>query len=79
MHSKWTKWKHNLTTLHEKAISSSLHKYLSSIKQGDIDELSVHEMIYNDKVDTSQRFGQFFNFCLLIKFYIHEVKNTSTF
>ena len=40
--------------------------------------LFYNERTYNDKVYTSPHlFGQFFNFRIFIKFFIHEVKKTS--
>ena len=42
--------------------------------------LRVNIRTYNDKAYTSPHlFGQFFNFRIFIKFFIHEVKKTSKF
>ena len=36
--------------------------------------------IYNDKADSyPQHVGKFFNFCIFIEFFIHEVKKTLQF
>ena len=42
--------------------------------------MNARERTYNDKAYTSPHlFGQFFNFRILIKFFIHEVMKTSKF
>ena len=52
----------------------SFDKYLSYF------DGTTLERTYNDKAYTSPHlFGQFFNFRISIKFFIHEVKKTSKF